>query len=114
MEYYSAIKKEIIPFAATWMVLEIIMVSETKSDSERQTSYGITYMWNLKKDTNELICRTEIDSMDFENKFMVTKQDRSGKGWIGGLGLAYTHCNIWNHCPMRNCCIVQGTLLDIL
>ena len=29
MEYYSAIKKnEIMPFAATWMVMEIIILSE--------------------------------------------------------------------------------------
>ena len=49
-EYYSAIKKnEIMPFAATWMELEIIMLSKVKSDRERQISYDITYMWNLKK-----------------------------------------------------------------
>ena len=28
MEYYSAIKKEIMPFAAAWMDLEIIILSE--------------------------------------------------------------------------------------
>ena len=52
MEYYSAIKKnEIMPFAVTWMDLEIIILSEV-----RQISNDITYMWNLKKhDTNELI-----------------------------------------------------------
>ena len=35
-----------------------------KSDRERQTSYDITYMWNLKKknETNEFIYKTEIDS----------------------------------------------------
>ena len=35
MEYYSAIKKknEIMPFAATWMDLEIVILSE---DRERQ------------------------------------------------------------------------------
>ena len=47
MEYYSAIKKnEIMPFAATWMDLEIVILSEV---SQRQISYGIAYMWNLKK-----------------------------------------------------------------
>ena len=35
----------------------------SKSDRERQISYDITYMQNLKKnDTNELIYKTETDS----------------------------------------------------
>ena len=46
-----------------------------KSQKERQISYGLTYMWNLKNDTNELIYETETDS-DIENKFMVTKRER--------------------------------------
>ena len=36
-----------------------------KSDRERQISYDIAYMWNLKKkkrDTNELTYKTETDS----------------------------------------------------
>ena len=45
-------------FAATWMNLEIIMLSEI---SQRQIPYDITYMWNLKYDTNELTDKTEID-----------------------------------------------------
>ena len=50
--YYSAIKKnEIMPFTATWMDLEIIIVSEVR---ERQVSYDITYIWNLNY-INELI-----------------------------------------------------------
>ena len=33
-----------------------------KSDRERQISYDITYMWNLKiNDTDELVYETEID-----------------------------------------------------
>ena len=60
MEYYSAIKKnEIMPFAATWMDLEIIILSEV---GQTKTNIMISLMWNLKYDTNELIYKTEIDS----------------------------------------------------
>ena len=47
-------KNEILPFAAMWMDLEIITLSKVKSERERQISYDITYMWNLKNDTKEL------------------------------------------------------------
>ena len=33
-----------------------------KSETERQISYDMTYMWNLIHDTNELICETQTDS----------------------------------------------------
>ena len=50
VEYYSAIKKnEIMPSKGTWMDLEIVIRSESKSDRARQISYDITYMWKLKK-----------------------------------------------------------------
>ena len=51
MEYYSATKKnEVMPFAATWRDLEIIILSEVR---QRQISYDIAYMWNLKKATDQ-------------------------------------------------------------
>ena len=37
-------KNKIMPFAATWMDLEIIILSEVKDKH-----HGIIYMWNLKK-----------------------------------------------------------------
>ena len=59
MQYYSAIRKnEIMPFVATRMDLEIIILNEVR---QRQL-YGFTCMWNLKNSTNELIYKTEIDS----------------------------------------------------
>ena len=60
MEYYSAIKKnEIMPFAATWMDLDIIILSEVSQKG--QIPYDIPYMWNLKYDTNEPMYKTETD-----------------------------------------------------
>ena len=47
-----------MPFAATWMDLEIIILSEVSQTRERQIPYDIVYMWNLKYDTNELIYKT--------------------------------------------------------
>ena len=44
MEYYSVIKKyEIMPSAATWMGLEIIILSE--ASQKEKDKYDITYMW---------------------------------------------------------------------
>ena len=61
MDYYSAIKKNaIMSFEATWMDLEIIILSEVKSDRGKQVTYDIAYMRNLKEnDTNEPIYKTE-------------------------------------------------------
>ena len=34
----------------------------SKSERERQTPYGTTYVWNLKYNTNEPVYETETDS----------------------------------------------------
>ena len=62
MEYYSVIRKnEIMPFAATWMQLEIILLSEVSQ--KEKDKYDITYMWNLKKKWYKWTdLETEIDS----------------------------------------------------
>ena len=60
MGYYSATKKnKIMPFAATWMQLEILILM--KSERERQI-HDISCMWNLKYSTNEPIYRKETNS----------------------------------------------------
>ena len=47
MEYYSATKKnEIMPFAATWMDLEIIILSEV-SQKEREEYYIISLICGI-------------------------------------------------------------------
>ena len=52
-------KNEIKPFAATYMDLENVVLREFR---QRQISYDLTYKWNLKKGTNELIYKTDKDS----------------------------------------------------
>ena len=71
-----------MPFAATWMDLEIISLSEV-SQTERQISYDITHMWNLKYDTNE----PETDSQTQRSNSWLPKGRRQegGKDWEFGI-----------------------------
>ena len=80
MENYSAIKKnELTPFAATWMNLEIIILSEV-SQTEKGKYYMILLICGIwKSNTNQLIYKTETHR---ENKLTVTKRER-GKGGGG-------------------------------
>ena len=48
MEYFSAIKKnKIMPFAATWMELETLILSEVSQKKKDKYHMIITYIWNL-------------------------------------------------------------------
>ena len=84
MEYYSAIKMNKIPaFLATWMDLEIIMLSEV-SHNETPTSNSFTDMWNLKKGQNELLCRTDTDSQTLKNLQLPKETVQGGEGMCWG------------------------------
>ena len=65
-----------MPFAATWMDLEIIILSEV-----RQIPYNITYMQNLKQDTYEFIYKIETDTQTRKTNLWLPKGE-GGKGWI--------------------------------
>ena len=57
-----------MPYAATWMQLEIIILNEVQSEKERQRPYDITYIWNVNYGTNEPIYKTEIDSQTYRHR----------------------------------------------
>ena len=86
MEYYSAIEKnEVMPFAATWMDLEIVIPSEV-SQKEKDKCISLT-CGIYKNDTNEHIHETETDS----HREQTCGCQRGGwvwEGWTGSLGLA--------------------------
>ena len=74
-----------MPFAAMWMELEIIILSEV-SQTQKTKPYDITYMYNLKYDTNELLLKEK--HTDIENRLVAAKWGRVGERWSGSLGLA--------------------------
>ena len=67
-----------MPFAATWMDLEIIIPSEVS-----QTKTNIIYRLNVeskKNDTNELIYKTEIDPQTEKTNLQLQKGKVGGEG----------------------------------
>ena len=77
MECYSTIKrKKIIPFAATWIELEILILSEV-----RNRQIHITYIWNLIYGTDEYIYRKETNSWTWRTDFWL--QGQKGRGGSG-------------------------------
>ena len=67
-----------------------------KSESERQIPYDITYMWNLKFDTNQHIYETKTDSHTQRAQRLESGRGGVGEGWIESLGLADANWYIQN------------------
>ena len=85
MEYYSAIKKnEITPFAAAWMDLETVILSEeSTSDRETEILYDILYMQNLQKnDTNELIYKIDLENTPMLILFSMSSFIQFNSKWV--------------------------------
>ena len=64
-----------MPFAVTWMNPEMIMLNELV---RKQILYDITYMWNLKYNTNQYIYKPKTDSQTKRIDLYLPK------GWGGG------------------------------
>ena len=59
MEYYSAIQNnKIMPFEATWMDLEIVILSEVSQTQKDKYHVILLTCGIYKKGTNELIYKT--------------------------------------------------------
>ena len=88
MEYYSAIKRnEILAFLATWMDLEIIMLSEV-SHTMRHTNIKC-FHWHVEseKRTDWTSLQNRYWLTDFE-KLLVSKGDSlEGRGMPWGFGM---------------------------
>ena len=85
MEYYSAIKKnKSMPFAATWMELQTLILSQVR---KRKTD-TIWYYLHVESKiwTNDLSTKQK-QIMDLEDRLVFARGEGEGVGWFGSLGL---------------------------
>ena len=72
-------RNEILPIAATWMDLDIVILSEV-SQTEKGKYHMISLICGiLKNDTNELIYETEIDSQTQKTNLWLPKGIEAGE-----------------------------------
>ena len=75
MEYHSAIKKKgTMPFAATWMGLEMIILSEV-NQTGRQVSWYYLHVKSKKNVHKGTYLQAETDSQTWKTNFIVTKEE---------------------------------------
>ena len=86
MKYYSIIKKNKTPFAAAWMQVEIIMLSEVSQKEKDKYRKIITFVWNLKYGINEPIYKTETDSQTQKTDLWLPRRGlQGGMNWKFGV-----------------------------
>ena len=108
----QAIKKdEIMPFAATWMDLETVILSAVSQ--RRNTVWRPLYVPSKKKWNKWTYSQNRYRPTDSEEEVMVARRG----GWQEGpgreSGLTCTHLYLkWT--TTRPYCTEQGTLLDVM
>ena len=85
MEYYSTIKKnKIMPFAATWMKLQILILSEV-SQKEKDTYHMISLISGIQYSVNEPFHRKENHGLG--EQICGCQRGGGGSGMDGALGV---------------------------
>ena len=85
-----------MPFAATWIDPEIIILSEVSQAGKDKYHMTALICGIQKMYTNELIYKTEIDSQTWKTNLCLPKEE-GGERYIRSLGLADTNYYIWNN-----------------
>ena len=82
-EYYSTIKKnEILPFAATWMDLEIFILSEV-SQTEKDKYHIILPICGILDNKSELIYKPETESQILKSNLQLLKGKHGARDKLG-------------------------------
>ena len=93
-EYYSAVKKNEMPFAATWMDLTSVILSEVSQAEKENYRICPLYVESQRKGYKRTY-KTETDLQTLKRNLGLPELGKGGrKGQLGNLGWMCTHCFI--------------------
>ena len=85
MEYSAIRKKQILPFATTWMELEGIMLSEISQAEKDKYQMISLFLWSIrtKKKTEGTKQQQTHRTQEWTNSY---QKERDWGGWVGREG----------------------------
>ena len=78
----------------TFRIFSLSLIFKELFDQKNNSTYDISYPWNIKRNTNELTSETETDSQTWRTGFWLLAGEGSGKGQLGSLEWVCTYCYI--------------------
>ena len=110
--YYSDIKKnEIMPFAATWMDLEIMLLSEV-SQKEKDKYHIISLICGIENRTQMNMSAKQKQTHRYRKQSFGYQGESGGK--IGSFGIAEANYSTQDGQTTKTYCIAQETIFNIL
>ena len=111
MEYSAIIKEQNNTICSNMDATRDYHTKWSKSEKERQIPYDVTYMWNLKYDTNESIYETESGAQRID-WWLPRGGVWGGMEWETGVSRCKLVYIEWTN--TRSYCTAQGTIVNIL
>ena len=94
MEYHSTYKRQTNAISATWMKLEILILSEV-SQKEKDKRHMISFICGIKKMPQMILSTKQKQIVAKENRLAVPRGGEEGVGWMMGGEVGFSDANCY-------------------